>query len=72
MGQRSYVDDFCNFDASAMYGADSRFAAVSGAFDVCFNFAETEVVGSFGAVLGSHLSGVGGVFLGAAEAHFAS
>ena len=71
MGQRSDVDDVDHLDAGAVDGADGAFAAVTGTFDIGLHFAETEVVGGFGAILSGHLGSVGSIFLGTAEAHLA-
>ena len=71
VGQRGHVDDFGDFDAGAVYCADSRFTAVTRALEVCLHFAEAEVVGYLGTVLSGHLGGIGSVLLGATEAHLA-
>ena len=71
MGQPSNGDDFGHFDSHSMYGTDGGFTAVAGSFDVSLYFAEAEVVCDFATILSSHLSGVGGVLLGTAEAHLA-
>ena len=72
VGQRCDVDDLSHFDACTVNRTDCRFAAITGALDVSFDFAEAEVVGCLCAVLGGHLSGVGSVLLRTTESHFTS
>ncbi len=71
VGQRSYVNDFGNFDTGTVDGADCRLTAVAWTLNISLYFAEAKVIGDFGAVLSCHLGSVGGVLLGATEAHLA-
>ena len=63
MRKRSNVDNLDYFDACAVYSSDSRFATVTGTFDISFDFAETEIGRDFSEILSCHLGSVGGILL---------
>ena len=69
VGHGRHVDDLHHLDTGVIDRADSTLAAVTGTLYVDRHLAETGIVSLLGSILGSHLSGVGGVLLRAPEAH---
>ena len=64
-----HVYDFGDLDPCTMEGTDSRLTSVAWALDEDLHLTQTEVVSDLSTVLRSHLSGIGGILLGATEAH---
>lgn len=71
MGDRGDVDDFGHFDTSTMNGANSRFASVSGSFDIRLDLSQAKIECDFGTILSGHLGCIGGVLLRTTESHLA-
>ena len=55
-----------------MYGTDSRLAAITGAFHICFHLTQTEVKSDLCTILCGHLSSVRSILLRSTETHLTS
>ena len=69
MWQRSYIDDFSNFDTGSVNGTDSGLTTVTGTLDICLYLSQTKIVSHFGAILGSHLGCIRSVLLRTSKTH---
>ncbi|EJW95274.1 hypothetical protein EVA_16618 [gut metagenome] len=70
MWQRSYIDNFCNFNTSTMNGSDSRFTTITRSLDICFYLSQAKIIGNLCTILGSHLSCIRSVLLRTPKSHF--
>ena len=60
--QRSDVDNLGNLDTGTVDGTDGGLTSVARSLDISLHLTQTKVERHFGAILGSHLGGVGVFF----------
>ncbi len=69
MWQRSYIDDFSNFDTGSVNSTDSGLTTVTGTFNISLYLSQTKIVSHFGTILGSHLCCIRSVLLRTSKTH---